>query len=59
MKFLHRTKKGPLTLSIDNDVGLIGWYVDMAFVVHPDYRGYTGSAMKFCKLERLHNAEVQ
>ena len=45
--FVHRTKNDPLTLSIGRDVGLLDWYVDTSFAIHPDYRGHTGLAMQF------------
>ena len=47
MKFLSGTQSDVLTLSIGKDVGLIEWFVDAAFTVHPDYCGHTGACMHF------------
>ena len=47
MRFVHQTKDDPWTLSIGCDLGLIDWFVDTSFAIHPDYRGHTGLAMKF------------
>ena len=47
MKCLSGTQSDILTLSIGKDVGLIEWFVNAAFTVHPDYRGHTGACMRF------------
>ena len=41
VKYIPGTISLPLILSIDNYVN-IKWYVDAAFLVHKDMRGYTG-----------------
>ena len=48
MKFLKQTKKDVLTLSADG-TGIIKWYVDAAFAVHPDFKSHTGSVMSMGK----------
>jgi hypothetical protein len=44
MGFLKSTKNDVAKLSVDDD-GIIKWYVDAAFAVHPDYRSHTGAVM--------------
>ena len=40
-KYFRGTKDIPLILSADN-VGIIKWYIDGSYAVHPNMRGYTG-----------------
>jgi hypothetical protein len=44
MGFLKFTKDEVARLSVD-DEGIINWYVDAAFAVHPDFRSHTGAVM--------------
>ena len=44
MKFLKQTSKDRLTLRADG-TGVLKWYVDASFAVHPDYRSHTGAVM--------------
>ena len=46
LKFLNGTRDDALTLSAD-DLGVIKWYVDAAFAVHPDFKSHTGASMTF------------
>ena len=41
MKYLRGTRKLPLTLSADN-TGVLKWWVDASFAVHPNMRGHSG-----------------
>ena len=43
LKFLNGTRDDVLTLSAD-DLGVIKWYVDAAFAVHPDFKSHTGKS---------------
>ena len=36
-----------LTLSVDQGISSIEWYVDVTFRVHPDYKIHSGGVMKF------------
>ena len=36
-----------LTLSADNHVHCIKWYMDASFAVHPDYKSHTGATMSY------------
>jgi hypothetical protein len=44
VEYLHSTCELPLIL-VDNSTGVLSWYVDASFAVHPDMRGHTGGAM--------------
>ncbi len=41
MKYLRKDHTRPLVLGAEND-GLLMWYVDTSFAVHPNMRGHTG-----------------
>jgi hypothetical protein len=41
MEYLRGDCDQPLILGADND-GLLMWYVDALFAVHPNMRGHTG-----------------
>jgi hypothetical protein len=43
-KYLRSTRELPLILAADG-TGVLSWYVDASFAVHPDMRGHTGGAM--------------
>ncbi len=42
--YLRSTRDLPLILGA-NGTGVLSWYVDASFAVHPDMRGHTGGAM--------------
>jgi len=42
--YLRVTKYMPLILGADN-TGVMGWYVDASFAVHPNMRGHTGGGL--------------
>jgi len=44
MKYLHGTRELPLILGA-NRMGIVKWYVDASFAVHPNMRGHTGGAI--------------
>ena len=44
MKYLRGTKDLALTLSADGS-GILKWYVDGSFTVHPNMRGHTGGGL--------------
>ena len=44
MTYLRGTAKLPLILSGDGS-GILKWYIDAAYAVHPNMRGHTGSGM--------------
>jgi hypothetical protein len=44
MKYLRGTRKLPLTLSADGS-GILKWWVDAAFAVHPNMRGHSGGGI--------------
>ena len=44
IKYLRGTRDLPLTLGADN-TGIVKWYVDASFAVHPNMRGHTGGAV--------------
>ncbi len=44
VEYLHSTRELPLILAADG-TGVLSWYVDASFAVHPDMRGHTGGAM--------------
>jgi hypothetical protein len=48
VKYLNGTKGENLTLSVD-DLRVVKWYVDASFVVHPDFKRYTGAMMTLGK----------
>ncbi len=45
MQYLRGTKTLPLILSADDDCGVLKWYVDGSFAVHPNMRGHTGGGL--------------
>ena len=47
-----------LTLSIDN-VGIIKWWVDASYNVHPDCKGHTGEMMSFGSGAAISSAKKQ
>ncbi len=44
VEYLRSTRGSPLILAA-NGTGVLSWYVDASFAVHPDMRGHTGGAM--------------
>jgi hypothetical protein len=44
VEYLRSTREFPLILE-GNGTGVLSWYVDALFAVHPDMRGHTGGAM--------------
>ena len=44
IEYLRVTRDLPLILGADGS-GVLSWYVDASFAVHPDMRGHTGGAM--------------
>jgi hypothetical protein len=44
VEYLHSTRELPLILAADG-TGVLSWYVDASFAVHPDMGGHTGGAM--------------
>jgi hypothetical protein len=44
MEYLRGDRERPLILGADN-VGMLMWYVDALFAVHPNMRGHTGGGM--------------
>ena len=44
MKYLRGTRKMPLILSA-NGSGILKWWADAAFAVHPNMRGHSGGGM--------------
>jgi hypothetical protein len=44
MEYLHETQDLPLILSANN-MGVVKWWVDGSFAVHPNMRGHTGGGM--------------
>jgi hypothetical protein len=44
MEYLRGNHNQPLVLGADND-GLLMWYIDALFVVHPNMRGHTGGGL--------------
>ncbi len=44
VEYLCSTHGLPLILAT-NGTGVLSWYVDASFAVHPDMRGHTGGAM--------------
>jgi hypothetical protein len=44
IEYLRVTRDLPLILRADGS-GVLSWYVDASFAVHPDMRGHTGGAM--------------
>ncbi len=44
VEYLRSTRGLPLILAA-NGTGVLSWYVDALFAVHPDMRGHTGGAM--------------
>src|SRR5210317_2052731 len=48
IKYINKTKDKKLHLMVDN-LGVIKWYVDASFAVHPDYKSHTGGVMTYGK----------
>ena len=44
IEYLRATCELPLILGADG-TGVLSWYVDASFAVHPDMRGHTGGVM--------------
>ena len=44
MNYLQSNPSLPLTLEADSS-GILNWWVDAAYAVHPDMKGYTGGAL--------------
>ena len=44
VEYLRSTRGLPLTLAADG-TGVLSWYVDASFAVHPDMKGHSGGAM--------------
>jgi hypothetical protein len=44
VKYLRGTRDLPLVLGANNK-GVLSWYVDASFAVHPDMKGHTGGAL--------------
>jgi hypothetical protein len=44
MKYLRRTRRLPLILSADG-TGVLKWWVDASFAVHPNMRGHSGGGL--------------
>ena len=44
LRYLKRTKNLKTTLGADGS-GMLRWYVDAAFAVHPDMRSHTGGVL--------------
>ncbi len=44
VEYLRSTRGLPLILAT-NGTGVLSWYVDASFSVHPDMRGHAGGAM--------------
>ncbi len=44
VEYLHSTRGLPLILAADG-TGVLSWYVDASFAVHPDMNGHTGGVM--------------
>ncbi len=52
VEYLQSTCDLPLILGADS-TGVLSWYVDALFAVHPDMRGHTGAAMTMGAKQRL------
>ena len=48
LRYLRATQKLPLTLCCD-PAGVIQWWIDASFAVHPDMRSHTGATMSLGK----------
>jgi len=48
LRYVRNTLYLPLVLEVD-DVGVIKWWVDVSFAVHPDFRSHSGGAMSMGK----------
>jgi hypothetical protein len=44
MEYRRGDRDRPLILGADND-GMLMWYVDASFTVHPNMHGHTGGGM--------------
>ena len=47
LRFLNGTIDDVLTLSVGKGIGLMKWYVDVSFGVHPDFKSHTGAGLTF------------
>ena len=47
MKFLFNTAQDVLTLSAEDGIKILEWYIDAAFGVHPYYKGHMGGTGRF------------
>jgi hypothetical protein len=47
MKYLNCTKDDTLSLSADEGLSTIEWFIDASFAVHPDFKSHTGASMRF------------
>jgi hypothetical protein len=48
MKYLYVTKTLPMRLEADNS-GLVSWWIDGSFAVHPNMKSHTGGTMSLGK----------
>ena len=48
MKYLRGTREMPLVLTADRS-GILKWWVDASFVVHPNMRGHSGGGLSLDK----------
>lgn len=58
--YLRSTRELPLVLGADG-TGVLSWYVDASFAVHPDMRGHTGGLMTMgrgCPMMRSTKAKL-
>ena len=46
LKYINGSRKEKLVLGAD-DLGVVRWYVDASFAVHPDFKSHTGTVMTF------------
>ena len=48
LRYLSTTKELPLTLEANND-GIVQWWVDASYAVHPNIKSHTGATMTLGK----------
>ena len=58
MKYLRATKDLPLILSADGS-GILKWYVDGSYGVHPNMRGHTGGGLTLGRGFPINNSTKQ
>jgi len=58
LKYLNGTRKDKLILSAD-DLSVFKWYVDIAFAVHPDFKGQTGGTLTLGQGSPFSNSKKQ